>query len=63
MLKQILVVICALIATISCLDGVTELTDANFDELVKQDSSIWLVFFAADWVQSHNNIVRPLPTS
>ena len=32
------------------LEGVTDLNDGNFDQLVKQDSSIWLVLFAADWV-------------
>lgn len=49
MTKKILIL--ALLAAIACtLEGVVELTDSNFDQEVKEDSSIWLVFFSADWV-------------
>lgn len=52
MFKSLLVLF-VLTAGIFCLEGVTDLTDANFDEKVKQDQSIWLVLFAADWVSIH----------
>ena len=49
MFKSLLIVL-ALTASVTCLEGVVDLTDANFDEKVKQDQSFWLVLFAADWV-------------
>lgn len=49
MFKSLFVV--ALLFTLAFgLEGVTELNDENFDQLVKSDQSIWLVLFAADWV-------------
>lgn len=62
MSKQLLILFLAL-TPIFTLQGVTELTDQNFNELVKQDSSIWLVLFAADWVHYIDIfIVWPLST-
>lgn len=44
------IILALLLAAATCLEGVTELNDSNFDQAVKQDASIWLVLFAADWV-------------
>ena len=60
MIKQISLLV-LLITLTFCLEGVTELNDGNFDELVKQDQSFWLVLFAADWVIYCNNLVWTLP--
>lgn len=49
MYKGLFVFVLLVLLTLS-LDNVTELTDENFDQLVKSDQSIWLVLFAADWV-------------
>ena len=32
------------------LEGVVELTDQNFAELVQAEPNFWIVLFAADWV-------------
>lgn len=46
MLKHFFIVILSVVFVFG-LEGVTDLTDSNFDELVKNDSSIWLVAFTA----------------
>jgi hypothetical protein len=49
MFKSILLLFVLTVGVFS-LEGVTDLNDGNFDEKVKQDQSLWLVLFAADWV-------------
>jgi hypothetical protein len=50
-----LFVVALLFTLVFGLEGVTELNDENFDQLVKSDQSIWLVLFAADWVIFYHN--------
>lgn len=60
-LKHILVIL-SLAALSLSLQGVTDLTDGNFEELVTNDGSIWLVAFTAEWVLYNYNIVWTLQT-
>lgn len=42
-----------LVLLVSCtytLEGISELSDSNFEQQVSNDNSIWLVMFSADWV-------------
>lgn len=51
MLKKLLVVIIS-IAFVFGLEGIADLTDNNFDELVTNEGSLWIVAFTAEWVWS-----------
>lgn len=40
----------ALLSLVLAMEGVVELTDANFEELVFSEPKLWLVMFSASWV-------------
>lgn len=45
-----ILIIFALLALSLSLEGVEELTDANFNEKVYSEPKFWLVMFSASWV-------------
>ncbi len=49
MMKYILVLALIVVGSFS-LEGVTEINDQNFAELVQYEPSFWILLFAADWV-------------
>lgn len=45
-----LLVLAFLLSAVLALEGVVELTDQNFNELVYSEPKLWLVMFSASWV-------------
>lgn len=49
-MKKLLICLALLFITVYPLEGVVELTDANFKEQVYAEPKFWLVMFSASWV-------------
>ena len=63
MFKYLLILALVLVSS-QALEGVIELTDANFASEVYGNSdepTFWIVLFAADWVPPFLFLVWPLP--
>jgi hypothetical protein len=52
-----LIIIILLAANVLSMEGVVELTDANFDQELGAENKFWLVMFSASWVISLTNSV------
>lgn len=44
------IILALFLVTVLSLQGVTELTDANFKQEVYSEPKLWLVMFSASWV-------------
>jgi len=59
-MAKLIICLVLLVAVAFPMEGVVELTDANFKEQVYGEPKFWLVMFSASWVKLYHYLVWAL---